>query len=124
MMNKYFGELLYSMGWKTKRDIKLFGNDYTITIKIQAYEPTDSIPEVQEQACREYTENEKEYLKSIENMMLEFCDYAESRFSPRTLLFKVNGKCALLCDDAEDLDDGIAVEIIPEKNVTYQNVYL
>ena len=30
MMNQYFGELEYATGWKTKRQIELFGNIYDI----------------------------------------------------------------------------------------------
>ena len=91
MMNQYFGELTYSIGWKTTRDIQLFGKTYSIKVKIQAYEPEDSIPPAQEQACRTYIENEAENLKSMEQLMLDFSFDAASRFSPRTLLFKKNG---------------------------------
>jgi hypothetical protein len=38
MMNQYFGELEYATGWKTKRQIELFGNTCEITVKIQAYD--------------------------------------------------------------------------------------
>ncbi len=124
MMNQYFGELTYSIGWKTTRDIQLFGETYSIKVKIQAYEPEDSIPPAQEQACRTYIENEAENLKSMEQLMLNFSSDAASRFSPRTLLFKKNGSCALLCDDKQDLDEGIAVCILPEKSVEYQSDYL
>ena len=124
MMNQYFGELTYSIGWKTTRDIQLFGETYSIKVKIQAYEPEDSIPPAQEQACRTYIENEAENLKSMEQLMLDFSSDAASRFSPRTLLFKKNGSCALLCDDERDLDEGIAVCILPEKSVEYQSDYL
>ena len=124
MMNQYFGELTYSIGWKTTRDIRLFGKNHTIKVKIQAYEPEDSIPPAQDQACRTYIENEAENLKSMEQLMLDFSSDAASRFSPRTLLFKKNGSCALLCDDEQDLDEGIAVCILPEKSVEYQSDYL
>ena len=124
MMNKYFGELEYNYGWLTKREILLFGNKHEITVIIQAYKAEDEIPTIQDEVCKEYAEHEQEYLEWIEKLMLEFDDNADTRFTPDSLYIERDGKCALLCDDAEDLDDGIAVEIIPEKNVTYQNVYL
>ena len=124
MMNKYFGELEYNYGWLTKREILLFGKKHEITVIIQAYKAEDEIPAIQDEVCKEYAEHEQEYLECIEKLMLEFDDNADTRFTPDSLYIERDGKCALLCDDAEDLDDGIAVEIIPEKNVTYQNVYL
>ena len=124
MMNQYFGEMQFSIGWKTKREITLFDKACTVTVKIQAYEAEDEIPSVQEQACRAYIEHEAENLKSIEQLMTDFSVNAASRFSPRTLLFKIDGGCALLCDDEKDLDEGIAVCILPDKCVEYQSNYL
>ena len=56
--------------------------------------------------------------------MKEFSGAAETRFSPRRLLFTVSGESALLCDDAEDEDEGIAVCLLPEKTVEYQSNFL
>ena len=124
MMNQYFGELTYSIGWKTTRDIQLFGKNHSITVKIQAYEPEDSIPPAQDQACRTYIENEAENLECMEKLMLEYSADAKTRFSPRRLLFDTDGGCALLCNDAEDEDEGIAVCILPDKCVMDQSDYL
>ncbi len=124
MMNQYFGELEYATGWKTKRQIELFGNLYDIVVKIQAYDSEDGISEKQDQACRVYIENEKENLECMEKLMLEYCADAKTRFSPRRLLFDTDGGCALLCDDAEDEDEGIAVCIIPNQCVMDQSDYL
>ncbi len=99
MMNQYFGEMEYATGWKTKRQIELFGNIYDIVVKIQAYDPEDDISEKQDQACRVYIENEKENLECMEKLMLEYSADAKTRFSPRRLLFDTDGGCALLCND-------------------------
>jgi hypothetical protein len=124
MNNKYFGELEYATGWKTKRIIELFDEHYEIVIKIQAYEPEDGITEKQDNACKVYIENEKENLKCMEKLMLEYSAEAKERFKPRRLLFDTDGGCALLCADAQDLDEGIAVCILPEKCVMDQSDYL
>ena len=124
MTSNFFGEMEYATGWKTKRKIELFAARYDIVVKIQAYEPEDAISEVQERSCQEYIENEKEYLECIEKMMLEYSSDAVTRFSPRRLLFDTDGGCALLCDDALDMDEGIAVCIIPEKCIMDQSDYL
>ena len=56
--------------------------------------------------------------------MLEYNEDAKTRFSPRRLLFDTDGGCALLCDDVEDEDEGIAVCIIPNQCVMDQSDYL
>ncbi|MCR4598630.1 MAG: hypothetical protein K5678_06330 [Acetatifactor sp.] len=124
MRNKYFGDLEYATGWKTKRTIELFSAIYEVVVKIQAYDPEDGITEVQERACQAYVEKESENLKCIEKLMLEYSADAKTRFSPRRLLFDTDGGCALLCDDIEDRDEGIAVCILPEKCVMDQSDYL
>ena len=124
MINSYFGEMEYATGWKTKRQIELFGNTYDIVVKIQAYDPEDGISEEQDQACCEYIKNEKENLESIEKLMVEYSADAKTRFSPRRLLYDTDGGCALLCNDAEDVDEGIAVCIIPNQCVMEQSDYL
>ena len=124
MRNEVFGEMAFSIGWKTKREICLFGKQYTITVKLQASKAEDALPDVQQQACLRYGAQEQEYLKSMETLMQDFSAHAATRFTPRTLVFKKKGVCALLCDDAEDPDDGIAVCIIPQKKVMYQDDFL
>ena len=124
MTNKYFGELVFAMGWKTKRTIELFGRLHEIVVKVQAYEPEDGISEVQDSACRYYIENEQGNLKCMEHLMLEYSADAEKRFMPRRLLFDTDGGCALLCNDAEDEDEGIAVCILPQRCVMDQSDYL
>ena len=64
MMNQYFGELEYATGWKTKRQIELFGNIYDIVVKIQAYDSEDDISEKQDQTCRVYIEMKKKILNA------------------------------------------------------------
>ena len=124
MTDPFFGELTYSVGWKAKREITLFGSAYTVTVKIQAYEPDAAMPPAQQSACCSYAEQEIGYLAQIEQLMLADSPNAAKRFTPRTLLFKVSGACALLCDDAKDEDGGIAVQIIPQPRVLLQDDFL
>ncbi len=124
MTNRYFGSMEYATGWKTARSIVLFGRTYDITVKIQAYSPEDAITVGQDRACREYTENERENLECMEQLMLGYSADAAERFTPRRLLFDTDGGCALLCNDMEDADEGIAVCILPDKCVMDQSDYL
>ena len=60
----------------------------------------------------------------MEKLLLDYSDDAALRFTPSSLYFDRDGGCALLCDDEQDLDEGIAVCILPEKSVEYQSDYL
>ena len=53
-----------------------------------------------------------------------FFVYTEFGIDSRRLLFDTDGGCALLCNDAEDEDEGIAVCILPDKCVMDQSDYL
>ena len=46
------------------------------------------------------------------------------RFVPRTMLFKKDGDVALLCDDNDDSDGGIAVCVKPSLEIKLQDDYL
>lgn len=123
-MKTEFGEMKYSIGWKTERIIQLFDTEYNIIVKIKAYKEEPTLPVEQLESCKMFVDNEKEMLSSIEKLMSDFsADYKE-RFIPKTLLIKRNGSFALLCDDEEYPDEGIAVCLYPEKCVLSQDDYL
>lgn len=124
MYHNYFGNMNYSIGWKVKRRINIFDKEYIITVKIQANKPDQNFPEVQNNACTEYVKSEKMYLEKIEILMTEYSENAKTRFLPKTLLFRRDGVCAMLCDDSEDPDNGIAVCIIPEMKIMLQDDFL
>ncbi len=124
MTNPYFGELEFDHGWITKRQIRLFGSVFDIEVYIPAYQSEKEILPCQEAAWAVYSAHENENLKCFETLMSEYCNDAASRFTPASLCFDREGGCALLCDDAKDLDEGIAVCILPEKCVLEQSDYL
>ena len=123
MTNKYFGELEFDHGWVAKRQIRLFNRIYDIDYFL-AYESEKEILPVQEKAWTAYTEHETDNLRCFEELMSEYSSDAETRFVPASLYFDREGGCALLCDDADDLDEGIAVCIMPEKCIVDQSDYL
>ena len=91
---------------------------------VLAYESEKEILPVQEKAWTAYTEHETDNLICFEELMSEYSSDAETRFVPASLYFDRGGGCALLCDDADDLDEGIAVCIMPEKCIVDQSDYL
>lgn len=114
----------YSIGWKTERKIKIFDTEYNITVKIQAYDDEQELQAEQLESCKMFVDNEKKMLSSIEKLMFEFSANYKERFIPQMLLIKRNGSVALLCDDEEYPDEGIAVCVYPEKCVLSQDEYL
>ncbi|MDR0863269.1 MAG: hypothetical protein LBN30_10985 [Oscillospiraceae bacterium] len=125
MNNSIFGELVFNTGWKAKTDISLFGNTYAITIKAKAYFETDGITAEQERAFGDFSGNKVARLQTAENLLNEYAgNNAAERFTPRTLLFQRDGGYALLLDDKDDEDDGVAVCLAPKPEVVSQDVYL
>lgn len=126
MNSTVFGELVFNVGWKAETEISLFNNNYSVIIKAAAYFEKDGITADQEAAIVDFGNHKNERLKSIEKLLLT--DFSEGdaskRFVPRTLLFQRNGSYALLFDDKEDEDEGIAVCLQPEAKIVSQDEYL
>ena len=57
MLHDIFGEIKFNVGWKTQDHINLFGKEYNITLKLQAYFEKDGITNQQEKAYIEYSES-------------------------------------------------------------------
>lgn len=124
MLHDLFGEITFNTGWKSKKTIRLFDKEYTINLKIQAYFEEDGITEEQENAYSEFCKSENEKLETVENLLRGYSDSPEQEFIPKTLLINRDGSYALLCDDIDNEDEGIAVCLYPEEVIISQDDYL
>lgn len=110
----------FNLGWKLSTSITMFGNLFPVVIKLKAYSEKDSITQKQKEV----------YLSSTavwsvaERLLLEYDADAATRFTPTMLLIDRDGACALLCDDEQDIDDGVAVCLTPFQQVVSQDEYL
>ena len=59
MKHEIFGELVFNTGWKSKKTLNMFNNNYSVNLKLQAYYEEDGIAQEQEQAYKEYQELRK-----------------------------------------------------------------
>ena len=73
----------------------------------------------------DFNENRATCLNTIEKLLSNYAkDKAKERFTPRTLLFNRDGSYAMLLDDREDEEGGVAVMLAPESDVVAQDDYL
>lgn len=125
MIDSVFGALRFDVGWKTEIDAALFGKNRRITMKARAYREEDGLTPEQERAFADYKSREGELWKAAEKLLRDYMGGdCGTRFSPRTLLFERDGGYALLCDDEEYPDEGVAVELAPRRRVELQDDYL
>jgi len=125
MKNPIFGDVKFDTGWKTKMDICLFGKSYAVVVKARSYREEDAITSEQETAFGDFLRNRSNLLKSAENALSDFSDgNASSRFLPTMLLMERDGGYALLLDDEENKDEGVAVLLAPKMKVVSQDEYL
>ena len=124
MKNLEFGDLVFNTGWKAKAEIKLFGTNYNIVVKAKAYFEKDGITREQEIAFSKFKKEKTENLKNAEILLNKFSNKAATRFMPKILLFERDGGYALLLDDNEDEDGGIAVRFAPKMEILSQDEYL
>ena len=125
MNNSCFGEMTFNTGWKATTDILLFGKSISIIVKAKAYYEKDGITSEQEAAFSDFSNNKEQRLKITEKLLSDYSTVdAADRFVPRTLLFERDGSYALLFDDNNDEDNGIAVCLAPSEQVLTQDEYL
>ncbi len=124
MIHDVFGDINFNVGWKMSKNITLFGQSYMVTVKIHAYFEEDGITKEQENAYINFIESEEMKMSCVEKMLREYSDSAEEQFIPKTLLIYRDGSYALLCDNNNDPDEGIAVCLVPEEKIVSQDDYL
>lgn len=125
MKNSIFGELTFNTGWKTKTDITLFNEKYEVVVKAKAYFEKDGVTAEQEKAYADFIENKAFRQKTIEELLDGYANgKANERFISKTLIFNRDGSYALLLDDKEDEDGGVAVTLMPKSEILSQDEYL
>ncbi|NCD09339.1 MAG: hypothetical protein EOL98_07925 [Negativicutes bacterium] len=125
MKNTAFGELIFNTGWKTKTTICLHERKFNIVVKAKAYYETDDITAEQEFSYIDFKNNIDTRLATVEKLLYKFTNGVNvDRFIPKILLFQRNGEYALLLDDIQDDEGGVAVCIAPKPEVIAQNEYL
>lgn len=125
MIQSVLGNLYFNTGWKTNSEIVLFGNSYRVTVKARAYFETDGLTDEQQKAFADYKDHNSQREKEVEALLSAYAKTdCSARFFPRTLLFERNGGYALLCDDKDNPDDGVAVILSPDQRVILQDEYL
>lgn len=123
-MKTILGEMEFDIGFKKKDQIVYFGETKPITIKLKAYYEKDGITKSQEKAMQQYCGDKSAIDDKITNLLTAYSEDAKNRFIPRTLLFERKGEITLLCDDKEELDEGIAVCLFPKEEIISQDDYL
>ncbi|MDR1320693.1 MAG: hypothetical protein LBK56_04615 [Gracilibacteraceae bacterium] len=125
MKNSVYGELIFNTGWKTAVDMPMFGKIVNVTVKLKAYYEKDGVTAEQEKAISDFEATKVQKLAIIEKLLNDCANgNAAERFKAKTLLFERDGSCALLCDDEENEDDGVAVCLVPVEEVMSQDEYL
>ena len=125
MKTSVFGEMTFNTGWKSSTNIILFGKLINIVVKAKAYCEKDGITDEQKVAFVDFNKNKEKRLNSTEKLLSDYAGgIVEGRFFPRTLLFERDGGYAILFDDKEDEDNGVAVCLMPKEMVLSQDEYL
>jgi hypothetical protein len=128
MVNEVFGEMSFDVGWKTKTKIVLWGKTYTVIVNAEAYNKEDCLTEEQQKSYASFKEMKAEKQRTIEMLLSQYfegqeddlCDFLK----PTSLLIQREGELALLFDDANDEDNGIAVTLSLKEEVVTQDEYL
>jgi len=124
MNNDILNDFVFNVGWKSNRKININNSEYAIVIHLQAYYETEGITAEQRNTYSEYLKNEELILKRIEKLINDSCSDTVSSLTPSTLYIDRDGSLALLFDDANDPDEGIAVCLSPKEKILSQDEFL
>jgi hypothetical protein len=130
MHNDVFGEVTFNYGWKTDTEITLWGETYKIMVDAAAYFEDEEITVEQETAYTTINDQKPEKQSVIESLLSRYFnnnlneEQFRERLKPTALVIEQEGKCAVLFDDEEDPDNGLAVIISPDEEVKTQDEYL
>ena len=121
-MKTAFGDMYFDTGWKTNYELELFGYSCSVLVKVKAYYEKDGITKEQQAACKYFLEHEQKLMAKAEELL---DDYGKSDVvTPTMLVIQPDGEIALLLDDEEDEDNGMAVVLYPEPECMTQDEYL
>ena len=128
--NAVFGDMEFSVGWKRRLDISLWDSCYNIVVKAKAYAESDGLTSEQEKSYTDFMNRCESLLQTVENLLSEYCKTEDvkaivARMTPTSLLLERDGGCALLFNDTEDADNGVAVCLLSTPpQVMTQDEYL
>ncbi|MDT2732746.1 hypothetical protein P7G31_11075 [Streptococcus parauberis] len=125
MIDKDFGEVIFNDGFDTKINVTIFSKTQKVLVTALAYEESDGISKEQKKSFLTFNNKKIEYISKIESILVdEFGNKANDRFNISSIFIDRDGELALLFDDQQNEDEGIAVQIIPEILICEQSNYL
>ena len=138
-----FGEMQYKHRWfKTQKDT-FFGNEYEVKVVAKAYTGKE-ITDAQRDAYKKFLDNANEYKEAVSKQLMDYVnsnliELAESWtgarkieseadlvkiVTPKTILVKQDGTLLILLDCVWDVENGVAVKLMPEVAVGSQDLFL
>ena len=112
----------FNIGWKQPLSISWFNESYDIVLKLQAYSKNEKLTKEQVVAYTAFKKNEVAQIKQAEQFVKK--NSKANSYTPTMVVFKQNGEYALLCDDKDNPDEGVAIMLAPTVSIVSQDDYL
>ncbi|MCM0599158.1 hypothetical protein [Periweissella fabalis] len=120
-----FGNIKFGVvSFLTTINVNIFGENQAIIVDIRAYEEKDGITTAQQIAFSNFTQQKDILLSQLQSGLMTIDSQAQTRFTAKNMLIDRNGELALLFDDAQNEEDGLAVQLLPNFLITEQDSYL
>lgn len=127
MSRNLFDVASFNMGWELPLRIPLFERTYPIVVSADACYEYEKVTAQQISAYSNFLETQDDILLKIENALVKEAGNKETainRFKPAMLVIRKNGDYAMLFDDADEPENGIAICIKPKFEVMTSDEYL
>lgn len=134
-----FGTMTYKHRWMKKETLTLLGKEWTITVAAEAY-LKEPITQEERNSYQNFMENMASMTAKVEQQLRMYVsenltelreddpnveiDKLEECVTPKTLLFEQDGTTLLLLECTWDIENGIAVKLLPEIAIGAQDLFL
>ena len=126
------GTMTYNHLWQKTDNIIFWNKSINVTINVKAYRKAP-ITDVQRKSYEYFKENISKISAESQKMLIDYFTQLNRTIDIKTLndeitlkniLFDKDGSVILFCDDAKDIENGIAIKVYPSYNIGTQDMFL
>lgn len=117
-------KLSFDEGFQKKLTVLSFGEKREVLLVFSAYYEKDGLTAEQFDSYARFDKSQESLLPEVESRLLVDFPEAKTRFQMTMVLIQRDGTLALLYDDAENMDDGMALQLFPEIKMMTQDEFL
>ncbi len=130
---KILNNLVFNYGWRVNSDFNLFGKLINVTFILDSYDENEIVNEKQEKCLKILEKEESTYSDTIITLVKQYINNnsisinisnIENELRLTSILITQDGDVIFLFEVTWDIENGLAIKVIPEFDIGSQDVFL